>query len=600
MLGPELELNISVSEQTLTSLSFADHTSVAIKQWVKELPMANIGETSRQLYQAIIELNKLMVAPNIRSQLLEVLREPIHYACQELSKHFLNQSIVLSEKQQKIANLTQALQIHLANGYKAVMKDATSNISNEKIKKLFSCAAHRMMSEYGRVLLRAHQLYIPPPKELWLDMHRVFKFSETMNLLKYIITDTENKHQIETRIDQAYKQNLLLNCCRPNQLRQSDIQLVYEAFEIWSDYVEAGSEYSANAVFIINMEQDSPPRYRSLMHSSLTEHYYGFDTAELVDRLTEHLSALQQKQGDGSSHLTSPKGVSDVLINHLNQAFGILTKRTFKRIANHGSLNLCVGLSASHFYASGEVEFHTQMLHRNASNIESDENIFLTQPRRQGDAWSGAYDTGGHSSASQSSPLGADISFDRPVNKADESYPHYAIPLINTSPGGYCLQWVGDVPKNIQAGELISLRETINQPWSVAVIRWIRHIKKKGTQIGIELLAPNAQPCGVQLLHRTGDPSEFLRGMLLPELSSIGQPATLITPRLPFQSGHKVSIRLSETESKCQLEQRVSATASFSQFELSESIQIMGKSVQANETTSHDKEDDFDSLWPTL
>jgi len=147
MLGPELELNISVSEQTLTSLSFADHTSVAIKQWVKELPMANIGETSRQLYQAIIELNKLMVAPNIRSQLLEVLREPIHYACQELSKHFLNQSIVLSEKQQKIANLTQALQIHLANGYKAVMKDATSNISNEKIKKLFSCAAHRMMSE---------------------------------------------------------------------------------------------------------------------------------------------------------------------------------------------------------------------------------------------------------------------------------------------------------------------------------------------------------------------------------------------------------------------------------------------------------------------
>jgi len=599
MLGPELKLNITVSEQTLTSLSFADHTPAAIKKWVKDLPMANIGETSRQLYQAIIELNKLMIAPNVRSQLLEIMRQPIHYACQELSKHFLNQSVVLTEKQQKIANLTQAIQIHLANGYKAVMSDATPNISNEKTRKLFACAAHRMMSEYGRVLLRANQLYIPPPKDLWLDMHRVFKFSEAIDLLKYIITDNENKHQIETRIDQAYKQNLLLSSCRPNQLRQSDIQLVYEAFEIWSDYVEAGSEYSANSVFVINMEQDLPPRYRSLLHSSLTEHYYGFDTAELVDRLTEHLSALQQKQGDGSSHLTSPKGLSDVLINHLNQAFGILTKRTFKRIANQGSLNLCVGLSASHFYASGEVEFHTQMLHRNASNIDSDENIFLSQTRRQTDAWAGVYDTGGQS-ASQTSPLGSDISFDRPVQKGNESYPHYVIPLINTSPGGYCLQWTGDVPKNIQAGELISLRETKDQPWSIAVIRWIRHIKKKGTQIGIELLAPSAQPCGVQLLHRTGDPSEYLRGMLLPELSSIGQPATLITPRLPFQSGHKVSIRLSDAENKCQLEQRVSATGSFSQFELSESVQIMGKSAQANKSTAQDTEDDFDSLWPTL
>ena len=599
MLGPELELNITVSEQTLTSLSFADHTPVAIKKWVKDLPMANVGETSRQLYQAIIELNKLIITPNIRSQLLEIMRKPIHYVCQELSKHFLNQSIVLSEKQQKIANLTQALQIHLANGYKAVMAGAMPNISNEKTRKIFACAAHRMISEYGRVLLRANQLYIPPPKDLWIDIHRVFKFSEQVNLLKYIITDKENKHQVETRIDQAYKQNLLLSCCRPNQLRQADIQLVYEAFEIWSDYVEAGSEYSANAVFIINMEQDLPPRYRSLLHSSLTEHYYGFDTAELVDRLTDHLSSLQQKQGDGSSHLTSPKGLSDVLINHLNQAFGILTKRTFKRIANQGSLNLCVGLSASHFYASGEVEFHTQMLHRNASNIESDENIFLTQTRRQSDAWAGAYDTGGHT-ASQSSPLGSDISFDRPVQKDNESYPNYIIPLINTSPGGYCLQWVGEVPKNIQAGELISLRETTDQSWSIAVIRWIRHIKKKGTQLGIELLAPNAQPCGVQLLQRTGAPSEYLRGMLLPELSSIGQPATLITPRLPFQSGHKVSIRLSENESKCQLEQRVSATGSFSQFELSESVKIIGESVQTNKTTSLDKEDDFDSLWPTL
>ena len=168
MLGSDLKLDLSIPEQTLNCLSFADPTPASFKLWVDNLPLANVGEISRQLYQAIIEFNKLAISPLLRTQLLEILRSPMKYVCKELSKHFLSQSVVLPEKQQKIANLAQAIQIHLATGYKIVLIESVSNLGNDKQKKNFVLAAHRLFSEYGHVILRSCQLYTATPKNIWI------------------------------------------------------------------------------------------------------------------------------------------------------------------------------------------------------------------------------------------------------------------------------------------------------------------------------------------------------------------------------------------------------------------------------------------------
>jgi len=596
MLGPELELNITTPEQTLSTLSFCDPSPAALESWVQNLPMANVGETARQLYQAIIEINQLPMAPNIRSQILETLRSPIHYISKELSKHFLNQSISLPEKQQKIANLTQALHIHLATGYKIVMNDSLEGIASEKVRKNFACASHRMISEYGNILVRTCQLYSAPPKGVWKELHAVYNFSEAIGLLKYTISDDQNVNLKDTRIDQAYKRSLLLACCRPNQLRQNDISSVYDALELWSDHVEVGNDYSHHAVFVVNLEQDAPPNYRSLMHDTLSDHYYGFDTAELVQRLTDTISELNQKTDERTTYLEIPHGINARLLNHVNHSLGILTKRTFKRVANDGSLFLCAGLSASHYYTSGNKNFQAMLLQSNAAIMGADSNQFMEKSRKQDDAWSDAFDAaGGHMATPAGTPV--DFELEQKQGKGPE-FPEHQVPLVNTSPGGYCLQWNGVVPSNIQAGEVLAVREARSQPWSIAVIRWIRHARKKGTQIGIELLAPHAQPCAVQLLNRTGDPSEYLRGLLLPELSSIGQPSTLITPRVPFQTGNKVSIRYSDSESKCILEDCIASTASFNQFKLTPAVAL--NALTSTLEGDSGSEDDFDSLWPSL
>ena len=39
-------------------------------------------------------------------------------------------------------------------------------------------------------------------------------------------------------------------------------------------------------------------------------------------------------------------------------------------------------------------------------------------------------------------------------------FPTYALPVINHSPGGYCLAWPGAVPAELQAGEMVGIEDT--------------------------------------------------------------------------------------------------------------------------------------------
>ncbi len=593
---------LALPEQCLATLSFSEPTPVAVKNWVGGLPMANIGETARQLYHATLELNQLITTPAIRLQLLETLRPAVHYVCQELSKHFLNQPIALPEKQRKIANLAQALQLNIGNGYKQVLVESLGGIKAEKTKKLVICACHRILSEYGRILLRACQLYAPNPRNIWLEAHQIFRLAHRNDLLGYDVRDEHAKTIEQSTIGEVYQQLLLLGCCKPNQLRQADLTTVYSTFEQWSRYVEIRKADNADAVFVVNAETDHPPIYRSLLNEGLTEDHLGIDTHQLTQKLTTYLQQLENKHKDEKPAIEMPLPLPDQLVAHLNQALGVLTKRNFKRIPSRGKLSICVGLSATHYYVSGCTEFNTQLIRDLSAKRASEGNMFVNQNKKH-DPWAGAFDA--ISSAELLMPGESSIAFNGTGTDSDKppAYDSYRILLVNTSPGGYCLQWDADIPANVQAGEILGVREHDEHAWSIAAIRWIRQVKQQGTQLGIELLAPAASPCGVQLIQKTGDNSEYLRGLMLPAVPAINQPATLILPRLPFQTGHKVQVNIRGEETKYLLVKRVSATGSFSQFEL-KGLTSLAAPVQEQASTTTRKtgapEDDFDSLWPSL
>jgi cyclic-di-GMP-binding protein len=596
MDGEIIAPNITVPEQKLTCLSFCQANSKQLDVWVRDLPMANIGETAKRLYHAIIEINQLIVTPSIRFQLMETIRGPIYYVCNELSKHFLNHSVVLPEKQKKIANLAQALQLHLANGYKLVIHDYFAKGSSEKTIRQLTPACHRAISDLSRCVVRASQLYCQSPPNVWLEIHQLHLFAHHNQLDNQEVKDEQLSFLEQNTIQDVYKRILLLGCCKPNQMRQKDIALVFDAFECWAKFTEIELQQDSAGLFLIDPDADAPPHYRALQLGKVKGNAIGFNTNSLMDKLTHYIGSTLKHNPPPRDALEMPVRLADNVLASLSQALGILTKRTFKRISCSGNAFVAVGLSTSHYFVSNGVEFNSQLADPNKDDPNS-ASYYLNKHKRA-DIWSSSFD----SSPSEPTADMGPISFTGSSGSASTTKKRYhqnTVPLVNTSPGGYCVQWHGAVPGNVQAGELLAIREEESQPWSIGVIRWIRQMKHTGTQFGIELLAPNAKPCGVQLTQRSGESSEFLRGLLLPELTAIGQPTTLITPRLPFQVNHKVKLNKGGRETKVQLTRRVSATGSFSQFEIKFLNPTMLQ-VEKEIRQGGPSEDEFDSLWPTL
>lgn len=598
-----LKPDLRVPEQKTASLSFCQTSPKAFRDWVNQLPMANIGEASRQLYHAIIELNHLFIAPQQRLLLLELIRPKIHFVCSELSRHYLGLAVALPEKQRKIANLSQALQLHAASGYKLCVLEFLDNSGLDKNRKAVSTAIHRAISELAATIVRSHQLYCPSPAQSWLECHRLFRFAHRNKLNGLSVDDETLSHRRASTVEDSYKRILLLGCARPNQLRQTELAQVYELFENWTDLVSCGPETDNDSLFVVNMERDTAPVYRSLLEQKPGSDSYNFDTRELSEQITDAQHSRHRQDSHSASSLELPSRVSDTLLTHLSQALGILAKRNFNRIASQGTLEICVGLTATHFFVAGAKTFN-EFVTGNDNGHQDQDNQFLRSSRRREDAWAGAHDAGLGDDPIQAADV--PINFRNSVGATPDSehdrrrpQSHHAL-LINTSPGGYCVAWETNVPTSLQAGEILGVREQSNHPWSIAVVRWIRQVRNQGTQVGIELLAPSAAPCGVRLLQKVGNSSEYLRGLLLPEISVVNQAATLITPRLPFQSGSRISLLHDGREDQGTLSRKISATGSISQFELK--LQNSGTTASMSNPTSTaaTSEDEFDSLWPSL
>ncbi|UVK99283.1 molecular chaperone [Pseudomonas sp. B21-048] len=580
---------------TQSRLSFCEATPRDLKRWIANLPKANIGETARQLYQGLSELNQLLTPSDNRLQLLELLRPEVYYVCKHLERHFLHQAIVLDERSRKIANLCQALQSHLAIGYKQIVIRIAPRFSKDRAA-LLTQALQRAIHCLNGALIRATELYCPAPENLWLELHQLYRTGCQFQLQHLSVHDELANQTQNLSIEQTYVVALLLGASRCNQLRQNQIARLAEVLEPWSQRIKLQPAKPDNGLFAIAPDLDTGPRYRSKFPAEQQKRLLGIDPQPLVAAIETHLQSA-----DKASSLLVPAGLTLDTLQHLYAAWGQAAERSFQRTVGHGTLTLCVGMSALHFYL-GEQRSFSDILKKPGARPAQFSVIDPTG--RAKDQWKQAFDAAPHGTADTLLPY-EEIEY--PHLQHDDSheasdrqqyFPTYVLPVINHSPGGYCLAWHGAVPAELQAGEMVGVEATAGQGWSIAVVRWIRQVRGGGTQMGIEQVAPCAEPCGLQLIRSDDEHSQYLRGLSLPAISAIDLPATLLSPRLPFQEGNKVLININGEEYRAGLERRVASTNSFNQF----AYRLLETARNENAAKSGvvGAVGEFDSLWKSL
>jgi hypothetical protein len=116
------------------------------------------------------------------------------------------------------------------------------------------------------------------------------------------------------------------------------------------------------------------------------------------------------------------------------------------------------------------------------------------------------------------------------------------------------------------------------------------------------MLTPNAVAVSARVIGQNGDDmnSQFLRCLMLPELRAINQPATLITPNMPFKQGNRILINIQNRAYEATLAETLEKTRSFSQFQFVMSKSSIDDVVKKEKLEDPASDNDFDSVWQTL
>ncbi len=613
-------MKLNVPEQTAFSGDDFPNHPRKLKKWLTTLKRANMGDFTRQIYNGLLSVNRQAIEPKQRLEIMELLREPTRYIFNQLHKHFINRTLPLPEKSQKIIHLNQALLNEMAIGYKILIFEASNNLAKIDAKTTL-IACERSLHYYSELLLRSSQIYSELAKGVWWDIHRLYSYAEAKNLHQKNVKDSELAVKNISSED-YYKQILLFSLARPNALRQSDAERLFKSINEWAKLTSITNQPSKNKLnryFISRLDGDQPPSCVSESDLKNSQHVRAIDTSKLV----EHLQIIDSNTNDLHSAVSIGDLVSQETIRTLVSSWSLCAKRRFSRAERKDDIRVSIGLKPIYEALNEEIippkpkekklgkMFSLESIPENEAIkkdvfAQQDPALFITNPESgdENDRSAGAWDMVAKGRALTASYANELQEHDKSIGELHKEAPDMHWKITNVSAGGYCLFWDSDLPSRALVGELISIRE--KEPdhtyqWRVGVIRWMQYSQTNGLEIGVQILSPKVISCRIQRLERKNE--EPFNCLMLPGIKPIQQPSTLLLPAHAFRRGNTLNMHVYERDMEIKLGTVREHTGSFTQFQFSqinEEDTPESEDNGSNGKSSKGNLDNFDSIWSSL
>ena len=598
-------IKLKIPRQDHSGLPLFQPNTEAARHWVQSLPVTNTNSLVQLLGQALSDLNRTKLAPEARYSIMEILRPNLDVALSNLSKRFLNQPLVMPEEPRRMAELGDRLFTMAATAYTIVAIETIQQrdaIRETNPARLTCQAIQRALVFAGRRVLQNFQLHRPMEIHGWQTLHQLYALAANQRLADLPVPEPLSGGNTITT---TYVQAMMLGCCKPNQLRQSDLAALFRALQQWSALVKLDSVGTGDDLFLVDLDSDQPPLYSALYREQPGPLCRYINTAALI----EHLQALKEELSGKAVSFDQHTSIPANLLEHLIVSLGSMSLRNFKRTAANNSLWICVGLSSTHYHAAGQKLFE-QLLYADDDSLstveQTTDNPFLNS-RSKGDVWQKAnpgqdYISDVRFDPNQPINIGATtraklLPEDDPELPPNERYPVFKVQMADASPSGYCLEWTGELHGDIRTGDVVGLKEEEHNEWVIAVIRWLSRLDNAKTLIGLELLSPRAIAYGARIHRKGSEKTQPMRVLLLPEIKLVGQPHTLITPRAGFKERQKVTLRNSVEARTIQLLRHITSTGSFEQFEfryIKELGDVLAESLHGQLGA------EYDSLWSNI
>ncbi len=516
------------------------------RAWLATLPLADGGDSARDIYQALYTLNRLELPAHTRLELMALYRAPVATVSTVLHSQFSGLGLPLAPAMRQVAEFIRQLQMEMAIGYKCAIQDLRGARVSWGKKHQLTLASVRAMDYLGEVLLRSYQAYMPPPSGVWTEIHTLFRYAEEQDSLEQPVEVSDDGNAGTTTISHRYRQILLLALCNPYQLPHNECNHVNAFLAAWAGKALFNDQLNiADPLghFLINLATDAPPtsmaQQQALKASPELRVLNTIEVARIVHGLIKRL-----EQGESVRLLNLGDEISDSagreMLRRMIKFWGLTPQRKFARTKIRGHMSLCMGINALHFFSSGRKPFTPPR-----DEVSQEPTTEPAAPQAAaGDNKADTADTEVIDLAviAQKTELpkwlaGAKLS-------TPESFPVDRWRLQDESARGLLLMREGEMAGQVRVGDVLGMQGGHDtSAWHIGVIRWIKSPEPRRVEMGVERLAPKVTPVAVRSAASASAPrARYTQALLLPAMPVLQRPATLLIPRGLYEASRNLQL----------------------------------------------------------
>ena len=590
--------------------------------WFEALPMANVGETARQVYKTLVEFNRIELPNQLRAKIVEKFRPPVEYITSNLLKYYVDTGLPLSNKGNKTASLARELQKELAISYKILVQRIIAGDSGSFDRRLLIIAMHRALHYIGETLLQNALVYWAWPTGIWREINSIYAYASQNNIHQVPVkADDKAGRSSASTIEEKFKALMLFASATPHRLRQSHARLLYARLPEWVNYTripESDDTGTSLGRFNVDLWTDMPPLHNSLRTPLPGTRMAVLDVRELLKKLR---SDFETAPWDSRGGLQGGKPeVTRPLLRLLIMAWSRPPDRRFVRTRLNFELHVVAGLHA--IYGNLQADSTPPFETTRASVFALDETPMPRRGERRRIEWSA-----GELERATLAPLDSDFVTDsllaestltgsrknlttsmlqefgddgssRVDEDSGEVLPH-KVKTVNESAGGYCIRWQGNQIPRVKIGELIGVQSPSDRrTYGLGVVRWMKQMADQELDIGLEVVATRCQAGDVREVAKTSPRNRapsFKCLLINDSHPASDSQASLVLSAMSLQTGVDLWLSTGGKEQKIRLTKLLEFSSAFVRYQFE-----FAETADDGNGNTNGTNGEFDDLWSSL
>ncbi|MCK7593145.1 hypothetical protein [Pseudomarimonas salicorniae] len=445
--------------------------------WVNALPRANQAVTGDMLEKALVNLRGQRLDGGQRLAVMEILRPMLLEVMQTLLKQCQSSPIPLPPPKARLFDRLQLIEHETALGYRLALVEYCAPAGKVPLLRggNVALALERALFHTARCLAHAYFVYRQPPPGIWLQLHRLYAFAQSVRLQDKAVDDAGAKQALSPR--SIYAHALLIAVSNPYRFSQREQGELAELGPQLAGHVSITEKREQEDDLAVPLDSDRGPGYIASEREDDDTARLWISVATLREQIDAALAGAQGDQVEIRGSDGKPRSMPAELLSRLRGGWGRSQSRRNTRLAAQHQLDTAIGLSGLHFHLAGLVDFDT----------------FL---RQAGDSEESAPD-----SKAPQRAVWAHAAVDA------GRIPLQSAVVADQSLGGYHLHWEAEEGVKARVGELIGLsvpEEGEERQWLLGVIRWLRYDADGCVDAGVQLLSRRVRPVALRLLDGEG------------------------------------------------------------------------------------------------